>query len=296
VKNLVDGLGIPAKALLKNPSRCEKVTTLDPARFPIAEMVKRNWFPNFHGRASEARERAAELVSTFTACLRGYKMQFAFNRQKVRTGSTMDEYSLAAWRTRVTARALTEPLPPYRRGAITMTFLRELVRLSYLADGPKLAKEFLNKKGIHLVAERHLPKTFLDGAAMKLPDGSPLVAMTLRHDRLDDFWFTLCHECAHVALHLDRDGVDAFFDDVSQRDVDECEQEADEMAREALIPGKIWAESGLSRNPTPEGVRAFADKLRINAAIPAGRIRFEKDDYTILKELVGSGKVRPLFG
>jgi hypothetical protein len=42
----------------------------------------------------------------------------------------------------------------------------------------------------------------LFGAAM-LDEGRPIVAFTLRHDRLDSFWFALLHELAHVAKHLD---------------------------------------------------------------------------------------------
>jgi HTH-type transcriptional regulator/antitoxin HigA len=144
--------------------------------------------------------------------------------------------------------------------------------------------------------EQQLPGTFLDGAALKLPDGSPAIAVTLRYDRLDNFWFTLCHECAHIALHLDKDGVEAFFDDLAKNGTDKCEREADKMASEALISSRLWAESGLAENHTPEAVRTFAEKLRISPAIPAGKIRFEKNNYKILKDLVGSGKVRPLFG
>jgi hypothetical protein len=43
-------------------------------------------------------------------------------------------------------------------------------------------------------------------------------------------------------------------------------------------------------------VVAFAEKLRISPAIPAGRIRFEAKDYTVFKQLLGAGKLRPMFG
>src|SRR5690606_14457409 len=112
---------------------------------------------------------------------------------------------------RVATLALRETLPAYKPETVTVDFLRTLARFSYLDSGPLLAKEFLNKNGIHLVCEAHLPKTHLDGAALRLPDGSPVVALTLRYDRLDNFWFTLFHELAHVGLHLYKADVDAFF-------------------------------------------------------------------------------------
>ncbi len=57
-------------------------------------------------------------------------------------------------------------------------------------------------QGIHLILVSHLPKTYLDGAAMLMPNGTPVIGLTLRHDRVDNFWFTLLHELAHVARHL----------------------------------------------------------------------------------------------
>ncbi len=196
----------------------------------------------------------------------------------------------------MTAQALKESLPVYRRGAVTRDFLSELARLSYLDAGPRLAGEFLNKSGIHLVVERHLPTTHLDGAAIRMPNGAPLVALTLRYDRLDNFWFTLCHELAHVALHLDRGDIDAFYDDLDDTSREACEREADAFAQEALLPAKQWKASGLQSHAPAEKVCDFAAALRISPAIPAGRIRFERNSYMILKDLVGSGKVRRLFG
>jgi HTH-type transcriptional regulator/antitoxin HigA len=52
--------------------------------------------------------------------------------------------------------------------------------------GPKLAKEYLARYGITLVIEKHFKRTFLDGAAM-LDGHRPIVALTLRHDRIDNF-------------------------------------------------------------------------------------------------------------
>ena len=191
--------------------------------------------------------------------------------------------------------ALKEKLPAYRQGTITAAFLSELARLSYLDAGPKLAKEFLNKSGIHLLIEPHLPKTHLDGAVIKMPDGSPLIALTLRHDRLDNFWFTLFHELAHAALHLEKADFEAFYDNLDDPGRDQLEKEADAMATEALIPVKQWKSSGLVKHASAEAVIRFADQLRICPAIPAGRVRFERNNYMLLKDLVGNGKVRRLF-
>jgi HTH-type transcriptional regulator/antitoxin HigA len=297
IRNLVNGLGIPAEVLLKEPGAQLNKDSLaaEGRKLPVAEMLKRRWFAGFNGKLSEAKEQIEDLLAAFAEPLGVAALRPALNRQHIRSGSKMDEHALAAWRIRVATLALREPVAPYSPGTVTLEFLQQVVGLSYLDQGPRLAKEFLGKSGIHFVIEPHLPKTFLDGAALKLPDGSALVALTLRHDRLDNFWFTLCHELAHLALHLDKDDVDAFFDDLENTGKDKCEKEADAMASEALIPTKRWKAAKLTQQATPERVRAFAESLRISPAIPAGRIRYEKKNYTLLKDLVGAGKVRRQF-
>jgi len=299
IRNLVNGLGVPAEVLLQEgDAKLPSDTVLQKGQyFPIAEMVKRGWFAGFQGTIEEAKNQLEDLLNGFVGKLGANRLIPAMNRQHVRNGSEQDEYALMAWRIRVASVALEEALPVYKPKTVTPDFLRELAHLSYLDSGPLLAREFLNKSGIHLLCEPHLPKTHLDGAALKLPDGSPLVALTLRYDRLDNFWFTLFHELAHVALHLDQEGVDAFFDDLSSNGKkDECEKEADKLAAESLIPESEWEAAQLDSTSLASRVCDFAEKLRISPAIPAGRVRYEASDYKVFKELIGSGKVRAMFG
>ena len=298
IRSLVNGLGIPAEVLLQEPgAKLPSDAALTQGRqFPVAEMVKRGWFAGFQGTAAEAKRQLEDLLNSFVGVLGPTALMPFLNRQQVRVGGQQDAHALTAWRIRVANLALYESIPSYVPGVVTVDFLRELVRLSYLNSGPLLAKEFLNKSGIHLICERHLPKTHLDGAALKLPNGSPVVALTLRYDRLDNFWFTLFHELAHLALHLDQDGIEGFFDDLTEGSKkDRYEKQADKLASETLIPEKEWKAARLSNKSLPDSVAAFAEKLRISPSIPAGRIRFEAKDYTVFKQLVGTGKVRAMF-
>ena len=61
-----------------------------------------------------------------------------------------------------------------------------------------------SKHGIILVIAPLLKKTYLARAASIPLDGRPVVGLTLRHDRVDNFWFTLLHEIGHVAKHLSK--------------------------------------------------------------------------------------------
>jgi HTH-type transcriptional regulator/antitoxin HigA len=61
------------------------------------------------------------------------------------------------------------------------------------------------------------------------------------HDWLDNFWFTLLHECAHVIKHVQTPG-EAFVDDTEMSiDSDGKEIEANRLARDMLIQQKYMA-------------------------------------------------------
>jgi len=293
------GLGIPADVLLSRPGTQfpPEDMAVDCKQFPIREMVQRRWFPGFRGTVQDARERAEELVRQFLEPVGLGNARAALNRQHVRSGSQPDARALLAWRVRVLSIAQETQLPPYQRQTITKSFMEQLVHLSCLDEGPKLAVEMLTKSGVAVVTLRHLARTHLDGAAMWSRTGNPVAALTLRYDRLDSFWFTLCHELAHIAKHLPRLEDASFLDDL-EASGDQTEDEADRLAREWLIPRRIWQQSQLAQRASvsADTVRKFAGSLRIHPAIVAGRVRCERGNYRLLTQLVGHGQVRRLFG
>lgn len=189
------------------------------------------------------------------------------------------------------------PAEPYCPGAVNGDFLRAVARLSWSEQGPSLVPEFLSRHGIAFVTEPHLPKTYLDGAAMTDAEGRPVVALTLRHDRIDNFWFTLLHELAHVALHLDGEAK-AYFDDLDGSAAgDDVESEADSLAEEALIPEKVWRAAAARQSHLKADVLALARELDIHPAIIAGRIRHETGDFRKLaRSFANNGVVRRQLG
>jgi HTH-type transcriptional regulator / antitoxin HigA len=298
IRRLHQGLGIPAAVLLGRPGAAlPDNPALQAAKdFPLAEMHRRGWFDGFTGTLKDLRQQAEDVLTRFVQPLGSAAAVPALNRLHVRHGSTVHHGALQAWRIRVVGLASRRSLPPYTKGGLNEQFLLSVARLSYLNDGPLLARELLNKKGIHLIVEPHLSKTHLDGAAIVMPDRSPLIALTARHDRLDNFWFTLLHELAHVALHLDTtDDVDAIFDDLDNASMDKWERQADALAREALIPTKAWNAARLGDRPSTAAVKALADQLQVHPAIVAGRVRFQTANYMHLNHLLGRGAVRKLF-
>src|SRR5262249_61969456 len=106
--------------------------------------------------------------------------------------------------------------------------------------------------------------------------------LTLRYDRLDNFWFSLFHELAHIGRHFD--GDIAFVDDFTLCDVpsrheDRRENEADEWANKGLIPQDKWEASGLQSYASYAAIIGFSQRLGVHPAIVAGRIRHQTRNY-----------------
>lgn len=256
-------------------------------QLPYKEMIKRKWFDLPRGT------NPIERVKKYFLHAAGPQFATVFHRKKVRSGNVPNEYALLAWQARILERARSEieakEIPTFE---LDDRWLPELLRLTKRKDGPKRACDLLAEKGIVLIVERQLPESYLDGAAMLADGETPVVGLTLRYDRLDNFWFVLMHELGHVFLHL-FDGLRFdFFDEEGSNGGDAIEAEADKFALDALIPEALWDQC-LSRFAlSEESVKIDAETIGIDPSIIAGRIRRERGNYTILNDLIGRDQVR----
>jgi HTH-type transcriptional regulator/antitoxin HigA len=299
IRKLHQGLGIPADVLLVQTDDgidLHEDLPYDVEHFPLKEMLGRGYFPGFRGTLAEAKNNREELIRGFMRGMDFRPAQEARLRAPMHQngGRLMDEYALLTWRVAVLKKARQIKLKSaYVDGSLTDDRLKELARLSRFEQGPRLAQEFLADLGIALVFEDHFNKTYLDGAAM-LDGDRRVVALTLRHDRLDNFWFALMHELIHIKEHLrsDRDFIPDNLEDKLHLQTQE-EREADEGAREALIPADAWLEADLLSSPTMDAAMALASKLRIHPTIVAGRVRFESGNWRLLSSI--KAEVRSQF-
>jgi len=267
---------------------------IDWNKFPIKEMYKRGWF----GDLSENLDAVIEERELLT---RNYIQRFiskplvALHKLHIRSNSQIDQYALLAWKCRILSLAENETTKStFNREIVDSEWIKELVQLSQFSDGPLEAKKMLNEAGILLIIEPHLEGTFLDGAAI-FTKVNPIIGMTLRYDRIDNFWFVLLHELMHILHHINKDGIDNIYDDLDYLDFDDIEIEANALAREALIPETEWNIALARYTRSKEAVLDFSNKIRINPAIVAGRIRYEANNFIMLNELIGQGEIRKLF-
>jgi HTH-type transcriptional regulator/antitoxin HigA len=302
MRALNKGLGIPSDVLLQeqNASFPEDGLQLEWDKFPIKEMLKKGWIAGTSDIATQSEEIIRQLINnaggpkSVDCCL--------FRRSKsARENAKNDSYALTAWCLKVLEIANNKALSnSYLEGSVSDVFLRETAKLSYFDNGPALAKEYLEKHGIHLIILPHLSKTYLDGAVMMPLDKNPVIGLTLRYDRLDNFWFCLLHELAHLSKHMGTDDCGLIIDDLDLRKRDDAledslEQQADLLAKEALIPNETWNTIDILSASEPSQILEFANTIKVHPAIIAGRIRYENNNYRKFSTLLGHGEVRKHF-
>src|SRR2546425_1129897 len=183
IRRLHEGLGIPTEILVGRSSSDEKAVDDNPpqdySRLPLKEMWNRGCFPDFKGSLRRLKENAQHLVGKLIAELTTGKLQPALLRAPLHQAGVRvaDPSALLAWKLCVLRKARSIQNPrPYKKGAITLKWLRDLAKLSAFENGPVLAREYLHRYGVTLVIERHFKKTFLDGAAL-LDGDRPVVAL-----------------------------------------------------------------------------------------------------------------------
>lgn len=292
IKNLSIGLGISTETLLGLSKSLPAEKEPDWKKFPIKEMMTRNWIKSLVDRSSNSIEKAVEDFITSS----GIKLnEVSFKKTLYGDAvSTTTQYALYAWLARVALRSREFKNPNvFVTSNLSIDCLKEIAQLSRFEDGPIKAVKKLEELGINVVFEPLIKGTSLDGAAFKDITGTPVIGMTLRRDQIDSFWFTLLHEITHIWKHV---GIDeAFLDNHDRESEDRREAEASRIARESFIPRMLWRRSDAFLQPSKESIYEFAYSLKIHPAIVAGRIQYEKGNYGLFSDLTGKGKIKKLF-
>ena len=150
-------------------------------------------------------------------------------------------------------------------------FAKEIRHFSKDKTGIQQIIERLKKLGVRLIVLPHFSKTRVDGATIWLDDKKPLILMSLRYDRIDNFYFTLLHEIGHIILHGNKNN---FVDDMSNmRDTKE-EDDANGFASENLKLDQIKGE--LDKVPiNAKIIKRKSEELDIHPGIIIGFLQFQ---------------------
>lgn len=258
------------------------------------EIVRRQWARSVKSLRDSTEVLSAEIKSLVIGAHNAVLPGAMFRSTTGAAAQTIStQIASQIWLGHCAELGAAKNLKVFDRECLRTESIQSLVKMSRHDDGPIRAGRFLKECGIAFVVASGLPSMRLDGAATILVNGTPLIALTLRYDRIDNFWFTLFHEIGHIKLHLLESPTSVFLDDLeSVSPDDELESEANSYARDALIPRDLWRRSNAARFKTKKATLELAEKLQVHPAIVAGRLRYETRNYTIHSELLGQDLVR----
>jgi len=238
---------------------------------PVKDMEKRGWI------------KASNTIDA----LRGHLKQFfalpEIDQLRVAARTSVQSSELTpeqvAWCVR--ALQLAKSVPAQR--FTNKSFEEGVPKLRALADFPENVRQIsrvLSGMGIRFVVVEHLPKSKIDGAALWLGKGweHPVVALSLRYDRIDSFWHTLFHELSHIKnrdsyiLDIDIVGADRCL---ASDQLSKIESRANQEAAEMLIPKEKLQSFILRTRPFyyADKIIQFANLLKIHPGIIAGQLQ-----------------------
>lgn len=138
-------------------------------------------------------------------------------------------------------------------------------------NGIELFINDLNACGVKFFVLPHLEKTYIDGAAFLL-DGTPVIVYTARYKRIDDFWFTVAHQIAHVLKHLSSK-TPIILDNLQGETTNKQEIEANTLVSKQLKHQEIleYLEPFLSYL-TVAKIKECSTALNIHSAIIIGAL------------------------
>jgi HTH-type transcriptional regulator/antitoxin HigA len=246
-------------------------------RAPVNEMIKRGWIEssndvnvlrtrvlNFFGK-NTLEEIEADLVPSAARKSAEYKATL--------TGQER------AWLQRVRALGFAVHADKFTDNSVSKA-LAALRPLMVHAEEVRHVPRVLGECGIAFVIVEHLQQTRIDGVCQWLNEKRPVIALSMRYDRLDYFWFTLLHELGHVqnggGLSVLKPDSDLVGDQAIQTSIKpEIEQRADGFAAENLVrPAEI---EGFIARVKPlfskVKIQGFAMRQGVHPAIVIGQLQ-----------------------
>lgn len=237
---------------------------------PVSEIRKKGWYS--FDNTVEGYEALYESIwganHNDTAVYENPEQNFCA-RQKKDNEEYTQYYSLT-WQQIARLKAKGIQVPAYDEEKLKQ-LMDNFTDYTYSENGIKEIIKDLNESGIKFFVLSHLSKTYLDGACF-FDDDNPVIVYTGRYDRVDNFWFTLAHEIAHVILHLPKLRETCFLDDLKDGEViSEQEKEADQKAEEILRVTEIVTEATPYAKYLSEAkLNSIAEKLRIEQSVILG--------------------------
>lgn len=256
--------------------------------FPVREMIKRGWI-------EDAEPGLLDLqMLRFFEKNRVEDIPFVGNAPIIAHAAKKSAYDKItpiqyAWLHRVRKVAEGAEAPLYSEKVLRDSL--SAVR-AHMIDSDDLIHipAILQKCGVRLIFVEALPGSKIDGVCVWI-DGQPVIGMTLRLDRFDNFCFVLRHEIEHV---LRGDGKEESFSPVDELNADyqnvegmpECEVIANNEAANFCVPRELLNSFIARKSPfiSERDVVNFASRIEINPAVVVGQIQNKTKKYGWLRK------------
>lgn len=259
--------------------------------YPLREMIRRGWIAD-----ADASLLDAQMLRFFEA-KRIADVPYlgadaaAVGHAAKKTTYTATSPEQLAWLHRVRQLARGMGAPPYSRDKL----LRAVERLAGLLHTPNDAPEavsILREAGVRFLIVEAFPGSKIDGVCTWI-NGEPVIAITNRYDRLDNFWFVVRHEIEHVLCgHGKESGAVVIDDDgtLSTDVISEEERIANQAASNFCVPTK-QLESLIARKGSyisESDVVGFSKRVMVHPALVVGQYQFLTKRWTFLRKYLSN--------
>jgi len=237
---------------------------------PVNEMIKKGWL-SYYLRIDDLIEQVKSFWNIPDSNL-SFMNKPATCFRKSDAFSCYEQYYIQTW-----FQMAKKCAGFFKTGAYSKSRLKKLAdkftQYTMEADGIEIFLKELDSAGLSFFILSRLQKTYLDGAAF-VHEGKPIVVYTARHDRVDNFWFTLAHEIAHVLLHLS-DGKGEYLDRMDQKRSGPKEEQADAFALK-MIKAKEIIEycAPFKQYISVARVKQCAQAIKVGEALVVGVLQY----------------------
>lgn len=307
---LEEVFGVPADKFLElqrsfDLAKARLVARPDPKRatraslfggLPIAEMIRRGWLAVDDVRNVAAVE--SELTKFFGAESVDEIEILPHAAKKTAVAESTTPIQLA-WLYRVRQIASEMIVAQYSPFSIQRA-VASLKPLTSAAEEVRKVPRILAEAGIRFVLVESLPNAKIDGVCFWLSDNAPVIGMTMRHDRIDNFWFVLRHELEHAIHGHGRSAVSIDVDMEAETinadpSIAEEERIANTAAAEFCVPSKTMDSFIARKHPffAERDILGLAATLKVHPGLVAGQLQRRTQRYDRFRNHLA--KVRSLI-
>ena len=265
-----------------DPSRATRAALY--GDLPIAEMIKRGWIS-----AASVREitKVESELMRFFGVNRAEDIEVLPHAAKKTMASSDPTPAQLAWLYRVRQIASDMLVAPYSPSSVQAA-IGKLRTLTTSPEGVGKVPRILAECGIRFVLVESLSSAKIDGVCFWLSDRSPVIGMSLRFDRIDNFWFVLRHEIEHVMQRHGLNSNSVMLDVELEGDragtsigVAEEERVANEAAQEFCVPSKMMDAFIARKAPffTEKDLIGFARVVKVHPGLVAGQLQRRTERY-----------------